>query len=288
MAVNKRLRWAILRRDNFQCRYCGATAHAGAVLEVDHVAPRSRGGKDVPQNLVTACDSCNSGKSDTPLDAPLVEDVPQAVFARARAARDAPPAIDSEEFEDFETEAAVAWSFHWMPGFLTFGQYHISFELAVAAGRGRQEILAACEAAGQQHDPDIGQYMNQVMHSDGPEEEAGYLWALECLREFIPSERCDLIRRAREAAGSYQPNERELIRATMAIARQYVEEGRDYAALRRWLSYLPDNAGPKHHADAAQEWNAVHQGDPRSSAENCPLEVLEIAVCRALGAGVVV
>lgn len=39
MAVSKRLRFEILRRDNFQCRYCGAKA-PDATLAVDHVTPK--------------------------------------------------------------------------------------------------------------------------------------------------------------------------------------------------------------------------------------------------------
>jgi hypothetical protein len=285
MAVSKKLRWAILRRDNFQCRYCGATAQAGAVLEVDHVTPRSRGGRDVPQNLVTACESCNSGKSDTPLDAPLIEDVPQEVFLRSQADRDLPPPADTEEFEDFDIQAAVAWSHGWNPGFMGFGKYKIAFELAIAAGRGRQEILTACELAGQRRDPDIGAYMSYFgQASNGPEEDAAYDWAFEYLRRFIPSEQCEFIRRARITAGSYRPNETELIRAAGSIARQHdEEEGRDYDRLRRWLGHLPDGAGAEHLEDAAQEWDTVHQGDPKSFSAECPLEVLEIAVLRALG-----
>ena len=82
MAVGKKLRWEIFRRDNFACRYCGRAAKDGAVLEVDHVKPRSRRGGDIPTNLVTACDACNSGKSDTPISAPPIEDVPQEAFRR--------------------------------------------------------------------------------------------------------------------------------------------------------------------------------------------------------------
>lgn len=91
MAVGKKLRWEIFRRDNFACRYCGRSINDGAILEVDHVNPRSRRGADVPTNLVTACDACNSGKSDTPLNAPPVEDVPQALFRRACAERGVTP-----------------------------------------------------------------------------------------------------------------------------------------------------------------------------------------------------
>jgi hypothetical protein len=87
MAVNPKLRWAILHRDNYACRYCGTTGGRGVVLHVDHVLPRSRGGKDIASNLVTACENCNSGKSDTPLCASPIEDVPQEIFRRSCAER---------------------------------------------------------------------------------------------------------------------------------------------------------------------------------------------------------
>lgn len=67
MSIKPRLRFQVLTRDNYACRYCGAFAPT-AVLVVDHVVPKSKGGQDVLENLVTACEPCNSGKSD--LDAP--------------------------------------------------------------------------------------------------------------------------------------------------------------------------------------------------------------------------
>jgi hypothetical protein len=74
MAVSRRLRYEILRRDNHACRYCGATAPE-TPLTVDHVIPTALGGTDEPTNLVAACGPCNSGKSATPPGAPLVADV---------------------------------------------------------------------------------------------------------------------------------------------------------------------------------------------------------------------
>ncbi len=86
MAVSKRLRYEILRRDNYTCRYCGAAAPA-VVLVVDHVAPSALGGRDDPSNLVASCVDCNSGKSATPPDAALVADVDEHATAWARAVR---------------------------------------------------------------------------------------------------------------------------------------------------------------------------------------------------------
>ena len=52
-------RRGVLRRDNHRCAYCGSTANT-----IDHVLPRSRGGKDSWENLVACCLRCNNVKSD--------------------------------------------------------------------------------------------------------------------------------------------------------------------------------------------------------------------------------
>lgn len=62
MTITKRARFAVLTRDRFTCRYCGRSAPA-VVLHVDHVHPRSRGGSDDIDNLVSACSECNLSKS---------------------------------------------------------------------------------------------------------------------------------------------------------------------------------------------------------------------------------
>lgn len=56
----------IFRRDAFQCVYCSSRQH----LTLDHVVPRSVGGRDTWENLVTACQSCNTRKGNrTPEEA---------------------------------------------------------------------------------------------------------------------------------------------------------------------------------------------------------------------------
>lgn len=57
------LRFSILARDNFTCRYCGRSAPS-VPLEVDHLVPVASGGNDEADNLVTSCWSCNRGKGD--------------------------------------------------------------------------------------------------------------------------------------------------------------------------------------------------------------------------------
>ena len=57
----------ILRRDNNQCQYCGKIT---TPLTLDHIIPRSRGGMDTWDNLVTACIRCNNRKGNqTPEEA---------------------------------------------------------------------------------------------------------------------------------------------------------------------------------------------------------------------------
>jgi 5-methylcytosine-specific restriction endonuclease McrA len=53
-------RRAVFARDGFSCQYCGAGAH----LTVDHVLPRSRGGRSTWENVVTSCSPCNLRKGD--------------------------------------------------------------------------------------------------------------------------------------------------------------------------------------------------------------------------------
>jgi hypothetical protein len=55
------LRFAVFRRDNYSCRYCGRRAPF-VVLHIDHVEAWSRGGANRIENLVTACQECNLGK----------------------------------------------------------------------------------------------------------------------------------------------------------------------------------------------------------------------------------
>lgn len=57
----------VFKRDGNQCVYCGNAHHSPTI---DHVLPRSMGGKDTWENLVTACQKCNSKKGNlTPEEA---------------------------------------------------------------------------------------------------------------------------------------------------------------------------------------------------------------------------
>ena len=59
-----RLRFRILNRDEFTCRYCGNSPARDTlcVLHIDHVQPRSKMMNNSERNLITACALCNLGK----------------------------------------------------------------------------------------------------------------------------------------------------------------------------------------------------------------------------------
>lgn len=107
MAISRTLRFQILRRDGNRCHYCGATAKE-AKLTVDHVTAVALGGTDTPDNLVTACEPCNGGKSATPADAALVAGVQerQQEFQAAITG-----AVDQERQQRWFAEAFLdAWN----------------------------------------------------------------------------------------------------------------------------------------------------------------------------------
>lgn len=60
------LRSSILARDNHRCIYCGSNGD-GWPLECDHIIAVTKGGKSTPDNLATACKSCNSSKRNSDL-----------------------------------------------------------------------------------------------------------------------------------------------------------------------------------------------------------------------------
>ena len=62
-------RRAILLRDSFTCQYCG-TQPGREHLTIDHIMPRSRGGRTDWENTVAACGACNRKKGNrTPEEA---------------------------------------------------------------------------------------------------------------------------------------------------------------------------------------------------------------------------
>ena len=54
---------ALFARDQHLCLYCGREFHRSALTR-DHVHPVSKGGRDIWENVVTACFHCNSRKGN--------------------------------------------------------------------------------------------------------------------------------------------------------------------------------------------------------------------------------
>lgn len=129
MAVSKRTRFEVLKRDDYTCRYCRSTENE---LTIDHVSPVALGGSDSPENLVAACRDCNYGKSSTSPDAPTVADVAQDALRWAAAMKLARAQVAAEtehrlEYIDF---LVTHWEAHldgtnWLPEDyeLTFGRW---------------------------------------------------------------------------------------------------------------------------------------------------------------------
>lgn len=61
-------RQRLYKRDNNECAYCGSKKE----LTIDHILPKSRGGKNSWSNLITCCLPCNLKKGDkTPEEAKM-------------------------------------------------------------------------------------------------------------------------------------------------------------------------------------------------------------------------
>lgn len=105
MAVGKRVRYEIFRRDDFTCRYCGQAAPEVRIT-IDHVLPTTLGGSDDPTNLVTACVDCNAGKGSTSPSEKLVADVSAEAmrYAQLTKAAWAARVAQLSEIDDFIDE----------------------------------------------------------------------------------------------------------------------------------------------------------------------------------------
>ena len=56
----KELRYSILERDGFHCRFCDRGGkQSDYILEVHHIIWRVHGGNDKPENLLTVCPYCH-------------------------------------------------------------------------------------------------------------------------------------------------------------------------------------------------------------------------------------
>jgi hypothetical protein len=64
-SIPRRFRLAVMERDAGRCTYCGLLqVGQSAIFHVDHVTPRSRGGKTTLDNLALQCPWCSLHKSN--------------------------------------------------------------------------------------------------------------------------------------------------------------------------------------------------------------------------------
>lgn len=101
--ISVRARFEIFKRDSFTCQYCRSRPPQ-VVLNVDHIIPVSDRGDNHTTNLTTACEACNSGKSNIPLSSmPASLEAMAEEAAERRAQMEACAAFlqkDREAFED--------------------------------------------------------------------------------------------------------------------------------------------------------------------------------------------
>lgn len=64
--ISDKLRYQVLKRDNFKCCACGVSPAKDPSIElhIDHIIPWSKGGETSIDNLQTLCSKCNLGKSN--------------------------------------------------------------------------------------------------------------------------------------------------------------------------------------------------------------------------------
>ena len=63
--INTNTNWAVYRRDNFCCRWCG---NDQVPLSVDHLITWEMGGPSIEENLVSSCRKCNNVRGNMPLE----------------------------------------------------------------------------------------------------------------------------------------------------------------------------------------------------------------------------
>ncbi|MBF0560934.1 MAG: HNH endonuclease [Alphaproteobacteria bacterium] len=97
-------RFNVFLRDGFSCQYCGHRFPSNE-LTFDHVIPRSRGGRTLWTNVVTACAPCNLRKSNAlPSESgmmPLSRPAQPTTFQLQEMGRSFPPNYLHESWRDF-------------------------------------------------------------------------------------------------------------------------------------------------------------------------------------------
>ena len=97
-------RFNVFLRDRWSCQYCGE-GFKPHELTFDHVVPRSKGGRTCWDNIVAACQCCNTKKGNQmPSDIgmfPLVKPREPSIFDLQHGGRKFPPNFLHESWSDF-------------------------------------------------------------------------------------------------------------------------------------------------------------------------------------------
>lgn len=97
-------RFNLFLRDRWRCQYCGDNFQTHD-LTFDHVVPRSKGGLTNWENIVAACQCCNTKKGNKmPADIgmyPLVKPQQPSIYELQARGRRFPPNFLHESWEDF-------------------------------------------------------------------------------------------------------------------------------------------------------------------------------------------
>ena len=97
-------RFNLFLRDGFACQYCGDKFKVQE-LTFDHVMPRSKGGRTSWENIVTACQECNTAKGDMTLEEchmmPINYPEQPSIHSLQENGRKFPPNFLHESWGDF-------------------------------------------------------------------------------------------------------------------------------------------------------------------------------------------
>lgn len=85
-----KMRFEVFKRDNFSCQYCGRNVKEDKVkIQIDHMIPKSKGGKYSMNNLTTSCEECNRGKLDVLLTKKSAQNASKRELGPSKEEKDA-------------------------------------------------------------------------------------------------------------------------------------------------------------------------------------------------------
>lgn len=97
-------RFNVFLRDKWLCQYCGENFKTHE-LTFDHVVPKSRGGRTVWENIVAACQCCNTSKGQSlPSEVdmyPIAEPRKPSIYELQEQGRRFPPGFLHKSWGDF-------------------------------------------------------------------------------------------------------------------------------------------------------------------------------------------